>query len=307
MRGKPIIISIVLILFLFSFIQVAPSKVEAIGEPEVTISFLEDEEEQVADVRPGEHGTVTFPGTVEADIVGGSSVQDVIVRLSGSTNLDWPVAINPDEVQINPGNVAHFSATVTVPPESSVDISDKITISGTAETIPGSGEQYQVPPIIGTIKIAQFYKFSLSANNVMQKGSLGDVVTVNLFIENHGNGADTFDVFVVNIAKLEKKGFSVSPVSTTASVKEKSSIELSFNVELPTERKNAGTHAIEIEVHSKTQELNEGTAFPKTYPFEIRVESSPWDFFTSTNIIIIITIIVLIGIVYYLKKRNEIK
>jgi hypothetical protein len=80
-----------------------------VGAPAVTIKFLEGEEEQVADVRSGEHGTVQFPGTVEASLPAGSKFQDVVVNLRGYTGEGWTVEVNPSSVQVDPDGTATFS------------------------------------------------------------------------------------------------------------------------------------------------------------------------------------------------------
>jgi hypothetical protein len=77
--------------------------------------------------------------------------------------MNFPIAINPPMVQLDPGGQAAFSVTVSVPPETSYYVQDSLTIAGVARSFPGAGA-YNVPPITGTIRIAQCYKFSLACS-----------------------------------------------------------------------------------------------------------------------------------------------
>ncbi|UCH89030.1 MAG: hypothetical protein JSV49_12495 [Thermoplasmata archaeon] len=265
------VLTLMMLTCFFTMVDYSSENAEAIGQPVVTIRFHEGEEEQIADVRPGEHGTVTFPGTVEARIPAGSNIQDVVVSLVGSTGMNWPIAINPPKVQLDPGGQAAFSVTVSVPPETSYYIQDSLTISGTAQSFPGAGA-YRVDPITGTIRIAQFYKFSLECDKPYRQVSPTDQVAFNLRVWNYGNGRDTFTLFIPKLTTLAKDGWNIQLGTYTVEVEEKNQKTVQITINTPV-KFNAWINDvtnIEIEVKSEQQEVLEGTAFPKTFPLAVR-------------------------------------
>ncbi|UCH88321.1 MAG: hypothetical protein JSV49_08635 [Thermoplasmata archaeon] len=269
MRGKvfSILITAVIILPLFFLLSVTES--EAVGAPVVTLRFVEGEEEQVADVRPGEHGTVVFPGTIEVRLPAGSSVQNVLVELTGSTGMNWPTSMNPTEVWVIPGTVETFTATIAVPPETSYYVQDTVTVSGTATPDPGA-TTYNVEPITGTIRIEQFYKFSLSSDKPSEEACVDSIVYLQLIIHNQGNGRDTFSISLQNQQELDDKDINVILGTTTIEVDEKSRRTVSISA-TPLNPKSIGTHEVIFEVKSDQQESIEGTAFPQTYAITLKV------------------------------------
>jgi hypothetical protein len=243
---------------------------EAIGAPVVVIAFEEGEEEQIADVRPGEHGTVLFPGTVTGQLPAGSSFQDIIVDLVGSTDLDWSVTINPSQIQLNPGNVEKFTAQVTAPPGTSSSIVETLTVSGRARAFPGT-LTVSIAPITGTIRIEQYYQFSLSSNEPICNSTIGEKVELNLDIYNSGNGEDTFSINVVNLHELSSKNIIITLSSTTHTIQNKQTGNVLINAEIPNNRNCIGIHYITLEVKSQEQEEIEGQAFPKTFNLCLRI------------------------------------
>jgi hypothetical protein len=256
---------------LFSFINLGTDSAEAIGSPVVTIKFLEGEEQQIADVRPGEHGTVQFPGTCEARIPAGSNIQDVVVSLTGSTGMNWPVSINPPQIQVDPGGTATFSITVSVPPETSYYIQDTLTIGGTARAFPGAGA-YNVQPITGSIRIAQFYKFSLECDKPYKQVNPTEQLAFNLRVWNYGNGRDTFTLYIPQLSKLAGDGWNIQLGTYTVEVDEKSqkTVQVSINTPVKFNHWINDVTTIELEVQSEQQATLEGTAFSKTYPLAVR-------------------------------------
>ncbi|UCH88323.1 MAG: hypothetical protein JSV49_08650 [Thermoplasmata archaeon] len=281
------------------------NNVEAVGEPDVTLKFRDDDV-QTADVRPGEHGAVVFPGIVEADMVVGDSVQDIIVRFTGSTDKGWPVEFNPPAVQMDPGGNAAFSVLVSVPSETSCEEEGRLTIGGVASTFPGAA-QSDVPPIYGTIIIAQFFKYLLTTEHESYKGSLEDEIAVNLLVSNIGNGQDKYEISIYNLDDLKSKGFSFKPSSHQLTLNEKTNGSVKITMILPSDKKYVGTHEIEVDVRSITQKDEEGAAFTKTWCFEVEVENKGFEIATSNNIILISLIIIIAVIIsiIYRRKRNK--
>jgi len=260
-----------LLVGLFSFINLGSENAEAVGQPVVTIKFLEGEEEQIADVRPGEHGTVFFPGTIEARIPAGSNIQDVVVSLQGNTGLNWPVSINPPTIQVDAGGSATFSVTVSVPPETSYYVQDILTVSGTARSFPGT-VSYNVAAITGSIRIAQFYKFSLECDKPYKQVNPTEQLAFNMRIWNYGNGRDTFTVYIPKLAKLAGDGWNIQLGTYTVEVDEKSqrTVQVTINTPVKFNHWINEVTTIELEVQSEQQATLEGTAYTKIYPLAVR-------------------------------------
>jgi hypothetical protein len=257
---------------LFSAIDLTSQEADAVLAPVVTIAFMPEEETQTADVRPGEHGTVTFPGTVRAELAAGGTVQNVVVTLQGSTSLNWPVTVNPATLTVAPGgDEVPFSVTVTVPPETSYIISDTLSVGGRAQPFPGAG-LYTVQPITGTILVAQFYKFALACDKPYKQVNPTEELAFNLRIWNYGNGRDTFRLFIPKLDKLAGDGWNVQLSQYTLDVDEKSQQTVQVQNKTPVKFNHwiNRVETIEIEVSSEQQASLEGTAFPKTYPFAVR-------------------------------------
>jgi hypothetical protein len=298
-------VSMVMLIFILSFIQISVPGSEAVGEPVVIIKFLEGEEVQSADVRPGEHGTVQFPGTVEATIPLGSNIQDIVVELRGYTRESWAVSVNPDSVQVDPGGTATFSATVSVPPETSIEISDILTIEGTARTFPGSGT-YDVPPEQGTINIDQFYKFGLNCVETNKQGTYDDQLEFDLTITNLGNGKDQYSIQIENYEKLMANDITVTPSTPSLGIAEKSFLNVKIRVDIGSSSDCEGKHTIEVGVFSETQSQKEGTSFSKGYPLQIEVTAPKLletvnDY--SSLIVAILIVIIIAAIVIGKRKK----
>jgi hypothetical protein len=271
MGGKYRLVILILILTLFINL-VSSENASAVGQPVVILRFLQGEETQFADVRPGEAGVVTFPGTVEVEMKAGSAVQDVVVELFGNSSQSWEVTINPEQVQVSPGEIANFQVNVRVPSEASIYLADVITISGLASPYPGS-VTYDVSPISGTIRVNQFYKFSIECDNPSIKTKLDRKVSASINIFNHGNGLDLYSIRITNLNELNKDDITATLSISRFEVDEKSSSTVVISIETADDRNCLGKHQVEVEVFSLKEEEEEGAGFIKSYVIDVDVES----------------------------------
>lgn len=252
-------------------ISIMSEEAEAAGPPAVTISFHPGEEEQIADVRPGEHGTVTFPGEIEAELPAGGNVQDVIVSLSGSTDMNWPVTINPPVVHVNPGSKSAFSVTVAVPPEMSYYVTATLTVTGQAVAFPGA-LRYPVQAVTGSIRIQQFYKFALECDKSYREVKPTEQLAFNLRIWNYGNGRDTYSLLIPRLSKLASEGWNVVLTTYNVQIEEKNPGIVQISVQTPVKFHHwiNDVTTIEVEVKSEQQGEIAGEAISKIYPLSIR-------------------------------------
>ncbi len=331
--GRKRVCFINIIIILSSLILIlAPNNTVAVGTPVVNLEFDEGEETQEADVRPGESGYVTFPGTVSADLAAGGSVQDVLVNLEAWTEEGWPASVTPSTLLLQPGTEeAEFLATVTVPPETSSSIVGTLYVGGTAEAFPGS-LRYSIQSITGTIIIKQYYKFSISCDQPYQECCPDSEMCYNLSIFNEGNGNDSFDIHVTNLEDLTLNSLTVTLGSNTIPIPEKSDGQISILVRTPDVENINRVYKIELAVKSVMEEQNEGYAKPLTYDLSIRVKSGsstvgtpPSDdngdgddgtfdivddegginFGLTLGIIIVIVAVVFIGIIVWVNRKQR--
>jgi len=301
---KPGIIFLIVLIVFPSMICFSDS-VDAIGAPQVHLMFEEGEEEQVADVQPGETSTVSFPGIVEVGRSPGGAVQDVVVTLMGSTELAWPVSIIPEMVQVDPGGSAKFVATVSVPIECSFYIQDVLTISGVARNFPGVGA-YNVPPVTGSIRIAQFCMFTIHASEPKICTGPGSRVVYEMDIHNLGNGKDTFSVNINNLDELNNKGIKVNKNIYTAEVNEKSNYTFEIRVDVPSGGKASGKHTIEVQVASELAEKSGEVQSSMVYCLELEVEGGTilGVSYLSFGVIVIIIAVIVAAIVVVRRRKG---
>lgn len=311
MGGRFVCSVLIMFILAVSILSISIDTAEGTGHIVVTVQFKPGEEEQEADVRPGETGQVTFRGTVEASMPAGGSAQDVIVTLNGYTENNWPVVINPEEITVNPKDGRKlFYSTVTVPPEASVYNADTLTIEGTVKAFPGSDQTYDVQPVTGSIRIKQFYKYSLYSEDEAKSANTGEHVSYTLEIFNHGNGADKFLIDVFNKELIESDGFTVEISTPSIVIEEKSSDNVSIRVDISDDKKSAGKYTIEVSVESYGYSYIEGVEHKKHYPLHLTVHDNTnlitvLDDYTSLIITSVIVIVIIILVLIRNKRRKS--
>ncbi len=304
MKGKVIQSIFIILILLIGLFQILPNNSIAVGNPVVHLQFNEGEEVQQANVRPGESGEVSFHGTVSADIPAGGAVQDVQVYLRAATNQGWPTTITPAVIMLQLGTEeAPFIATVKVPIETSYGTESIIIIDGTAETFPGSSTS-EVPPLAGTIKIAQYYRFALDCDAPTLKTTSGSDVTFELIIRNEGNGRDRFSIEVNNLDELTRKGFEIELSRSMIEIPEKGEQTVEITIKVPDGSKGVGKNNIELKVCSELEPL--GQRIYQRYTLTLKVSED--NIFLSTDfwyIIIVIIILTVCIIIFWKYKKSK--
>jgi hypothetical protein len=278
-----------------------PDEAEAVSTPVVEIKWAEGQEVQEADVRPGESGLVTFAGTVSAELAAGGAIQDVRVELVGSTDQGWPVTVTPAIVMLNPGTEEKaVSVTVAVTPETSYYTSGTLTLGGRAAAFPGS-LSYNIPSISGTIKIKQYYRFSIGCSKPYIEVAPSERLVFNLQIVNEGNARDKFGIEIKNLEKLSKSAWTVTLSRPQIEIPEKNEETIPIPVGTPikfnlwiNEVQN-----IEVIVRSVQEELNEGFTLPQTFTLTVRQRG-----FSTPGFEPFFIIFGLAGLAVFIKTRN---
>lgn len=306
MSGKVIRSIFIILILLIGLFQIIPNNSIAIGDPVVNLRFIEGEEVQSANVRPGESGEVSFHGTVSADIPAGGAIQDVIVHLRAATDQGWPTTITPATLALQPGTEeAPFVATVKVPIETSYGTNGVIIIDGTAETFPGSSTS-EIQPITGSILINQYFRFQLDCDRPTLKATSGSDVIFELIIRNEGNGRDRFSLEVNNLDELTRDDFEIELSRSTIEIPEKGEQIVEVTIKVPEGSKGVGKNNIEMKVSSEMEPLGERMYQRYTLTLEVSEDNIllSTDFWAIT-IVVIILIVCIIVIWKYKKSRTD--
>lgn len=206
------------------------SPVKAAGAAIVNVAF--DEASATADVSPGKDGIVHLSGYVTCTVPVSTNIQSVQVSLVPS--CAWPAAISPSSVTFasaDMGKSKAFDVAVIAPPQESMKSSQVITIGGEWRTYPGMTGGSIQSVAQSTIKVLQFFKFSVACSKPFQEVSPGTAMTYSIKINNEGNGRDTFKLAVEKIPV----GWSVQLGQTSVDVEEKKSATVTLTVTPPQE------------------------------------------------------------------------
>ena len=305
MSWKVIKSFLAILILLVGTVQIIPNNVEAIGDPVVNLRWDEGKEVQHANVAPGDSGNVAFTGTVSADIPAGGAFQDIIVNLRVSSEHGWSSSIEPSTILLDPGTEeAPFTVVVKVPPETSYYIDATIMVDGTAQPFPGSSTS-EIDPLYGTIKIQQYYRFSLGSETEYIETSPGTDVIFELEIMNEGNARDKFSCEVANLDEITRNGFDVELSHSMVEIPEKGRLTIKISISVPEGSKGLGKTNIELKVNSEAQPQNE--RIYQNFVFTVKVTED--NIFLTTEfwsvIIGIIIIAVCVIIFWKYKKRHD--
>jgi hypothetical protein len=299
-------LGIILIMMLGNmlFITVGlPDEAEAFLPPLAEIRWNEGQDVQEAEVKPGEHGTVIFTGVVNCEMVAGGTFQKVIVSLQASSDQGWTPVVNPPQITFNPNSDSNlpFSVTVTVPAETSFYTTDTIRVSGRGVAYPGATQDI-IDEVTATIKVAQFYKFSLECSKAYQEVGPSERLAFDLRVKNHGNARDTFNIKISNLKELTKDGWTVTLSTDVIEINEKDEGVVQIPVGTPI-KFNLWLNEIEtvlVEVKSEQEEKNEGFTVPREYPLSVRQRG-----FSTPGFDPFFLLIGIAGLAVIVKTRNN--
>jgi hypothetical protein len=230
-------------LFIFFFFMVNSTFIfpveNASGEPATVqmIKFRDGEEEQFADVRPGNDNTVIFTGIINGNIFDDDDVSTITISLDAYINEltysgssyevpDWVIDITPRVFEMYPWEFKEFNVEVTVPPGTSFYSRGELKVSGTATTSP-DGVTHSINEITGVIRIMYYDDWNVYSPDISKVITRGDSVTFEVEILNRGNGNDVFFQTIDNVDKLKKNHiYADFPVNIELEEKAKETIEV---------------------------------------------------------------------------------
>ena len=293
----------ILFISMLSLTAAVPKEAEAVGPTVLAeVRWNPGQEVQEAEVKPGEHGTVLFSGIVNCELVAGGTFQKVVVSLSATSQQGWIPTVNPPQITFSPNTDTDvpFSVTVTVPSETSFYIADEIQVAGKGVAYPGIFQDI-IEPISATIRVKQFYKFSMECAKAYQEVAPAERLVYNLRVKNHGNARDTFHIAIQNLEKLAKQDFTVTLSTDTIEVEPKDEGVVQIPIGTPI-KFNLWLNEIEtimVEVKSEQEERNMGFTIPRAFPLTVRQRG-----FSTPGFDPIFTIMTFAGLAVILYSRR---
>ncbi len=144
-----------------------------------------------AEPTESELGAVTFGGNVTVDKP--QAIAMVTVTLTSECGRGWPVVHSPQTMKFNNAGTQRFQVTVIVPPATPVS-SATVTVHAHAESTIWEADE----SASASVRVGQFIHMDIWTDS--DKYETGDGLMVNgkLFINNSGNGEDSFRIEMEN-------------------------------------------------------------------------------------------------------------
>jgi len=228
--------------------------------PVASLTF--DESIKSVDVSPGSDGVTVFNGTLYVECDYPTITEFNITGSAGTGN--WTMVISPATISLSAGtHEVPVNFTVIVPLGTSADIAGAVHIDGTTRTAtPISYVCDFANQVIVTVN--PYYMFSVSSPEPYKEIIPGGNATFSISITNKGNTMiDDLHVDVDN--KDELDNWTVIVPSSSLTVDEKSTINVSINILTPEEECFGTTKKITINASSQIANLSE------TYSVYIRL------------------------------------
>lgn len=317
-KHPPVSLTIILVLFCLQFlIPFLNSGAAGSGTP--LISIMDGEEEQYADVRPGNDNTVTFPCIVNSNYFDDSEVSDLSCTFealadlysytrSSSVESNWPISIEPETLELKMGELKRFDVIVEVPSGTSYTSRGELRIFGTVTTQP-DGEVYSINDVYGVVRINYYEDWSLKSSDMSKSVKKGEKVVFEVDIANLGNGKDVFFQTIENDIALKRSNIYLDfPANTEIDEKEARTIEISVDTST-----NTPDGVYFIELYSYPIDINKvdlsGDPF-YLIKFKLTVEQGLVEKYLYPSVIVTAIVIIIIAVKLFkpklkLKSKGE--
>lgn len=268
---------------------------------------------QLAEVGPGSTGTVHFKGEINL-IKYPIKNEQVILQLSASTNIQndkWGSTVIPPLVLVSPDPrqpTPPVDIFVTAPLYADVKEQRNVVISGTWMVNPGffEGEIMETGVFVG---VKPFIRYAIYPIEGYQRVRPGKEAEYIMGIYNLGNRNESFSVSVFNADGLADAGIVVHFPSETLNVAPMSLGEFPFKVKgTVKEFSFYRSHITAITLMVKPTTVIPGESvgdlekYVQTFDF-FYYEFGP-SFPEPCIFMIIISVVALVGLVYYVRKRS---
>lgn len=189
--------------------------------------------------------TSVSPVNVETDA-------DVIITTNGSVNLTlpssfevtvylnvtitttyWDASITPMQATVTGSGEIPFTVTVSVPGRSSAQANAQIQVDANVSAY-GVGRTFSNST---DVPIKQYYGVELTSSTGNSpetfEATTGADTAFAFQLQNIGNGRDSFEIRVANLADLQSRGIAVDVPTPVANVAEKLKVNVNARISLP--------------------------------------------------------------------------
>jgi len=291
MRKAVIVLGSITLIFLF-LLNIITFSTKA--DLWTTVS-IEAESQVEIDVSPGSSGLKIFPINVTCDTIFN---EDVIVELTANSTIGrisiWPrwLTFKDGGNQTIKGNVS-----IRLPRHISSYEVPKAILNGTWRVGPDIGEVEPFNIQIIVLPYSNLYVFcSFSFGHITQ----GESTSFDFFLNNTGNMNDLYRIEITNKDELKNKGITIS-VPKEIYLAEGDSDEIEVKVRTSFDTPLNQFHRIDIVFTSVISED------PYQYNYSIAIRLKPgiiWYLTHPISIIIIAVVLIIIGIILFVRRRK---
>jgi hypothetical protein len=174
------------------------------------------------DVDKDNETAVVATGTVNITLPPWATVSTHVYLNVTINNTYWPATIGPMTSALNGSGEVAFTVSVSVPGRAGIDANAVIAVQANVSVPPGFGKVFWGET---TLPIQQYFGLEItprtSTSNENFTAQAGKDTTFAIRLQNLGNGRDSFELRLNNLADLQSRGIAVylpSPVSVAAKV-----------------------------------------------------------------------------------------
>lgn len=176
---------------------------------------------------------ITANGTVNITVPPWATVTENIFFNVTINNTYWFARIDPPSATLTGSGEVSFTVNVTVPGRVSIDAGAEIWVDANVSVSPGIGKSWTAST---GIPIVQYYGVAITPSTSTSPANFsaqaGADSGFQFRLQNLGNGRDSFEIHVDNIAELQASGMSVY-LPTPVSVPAKVTANVNGNISIP--------------------------------------------------------------------------
>lgn len=251
-----------------------------------------NEDELSVDVSPGSHGSIVYTGIVEVDCY--NTATPLIVELHAETSVGHAVIDKPSMVFQGNHQSDTFQLHVSVEIGTSASEDHSGGVSGTWTQ---GGRSGAVEGDTFRIIILPYSLPVISCNEPNRNITKGDSVTFKIRLNNSGNTDDVIGVEIEDIEELNAEGIDIKEISDM-SIAEGGSKE--FNLKVKTSEDTPVLNSIFLVATSTVaDEPTDDSLFLTIHARDKEL----LEVIFNPSMFIIIAVVVMVGIVVYVKRR----
>ncbi len=188
------------------------------------------------EVNKDNESTVTTNGTVNVTIPGGFTVETRINLTVEVNNTDWFAVISPTTMSLTGSGQFPFVVNVTVPGRVASDAGAEVYVVANITVVGAPPAVSRVYTASTPVPVVQYFGLALMAVTPSSPENFtaqaGNQTAFSIRLQNLGNGRDSFELTVDNLAELQGQGIGVS-LPSPVSVAKGGVVQINGNVSLP--------------------------------------------------------------------------